>query len=990
VKRRNGSGPLVAAALVAGALGPVAFAGLDLGASGAVAAALPPNVALPRAAPYVPAGTAHLGAAPASQVLDLDVVLAGHDPTGLAQAVTAVSTPGSQEYHHYLTSSQFAAAYGPTSSVVAQVSATLRSEGLTVGTPEPGSILLPVSGTAATVSAAFGTALEQVQPVGGSPALVNTTAPTVPSSLSGLVTGIVGLDGLFREHSMLRPHPATSGAAGSDTGPSATAPAASSNSSNAPTTSASSQPSTSHDLVAHAGTPQACAAAASEAPPGSGVYTSTALANDFGLDQLFGQGRTGLGQSIAIVEFEKYLPSDVSAFQSCYGLTNSIRDVNIDGGPLGAPQGAGEAALDTELAAFNAPSASLVVYQAPNGGDATTFDLFNRIASDDTARVVSTSWGTCEPELAPGDATTESQIFERMALQGQTIIAAAGDSGSEDCFNPPAGGSMSDSTALAVDDPGSQPDVLSAGGTTLADGNVAGQVVWNNCYNAFGSGGDGCGSTTIGAGGPLANGAGGGGYSANWPKPGYQPATNGNTTQRAVPDFSYPSDPDQSSVAIYFDGRWGGVGGTSVAAPINAGLFADTNQGCYAALGMVGPNLYAHGQPGNANFTDIISQNNDFTDTNSGDYGALTGYDPASGLGTPVDQNLAIALQGADGCPSVAALSPNTGPVSGGGAITILGGGFANATSVTFGSVGAGRIVSQSENSITVIPPDASAPICVDVTVANSQGVSATSSVDHYGFGGDLNCGSGYRFVASDGGIFDFGDAGFFGSTGNIVLNKPVVGMASTPSTNGYWLVASDGGIFTYGDANFFGSMGGHPLNQPIVGMASTPDGGGYWEVASDGGIFSFGNARFFGSTGGMHLNRPVVGLATTPDGNGYWLVASDGGIFAYGNAQFYGSTGAIGLNKPIVGMAPGPNGAGYWLVASDGGIFAYGSAQFYGSAGAIRLNKPVVGMAATSDDRGYWLVASDGGIFTYGDAPFFGSTGGISLNQPIVGMSTS
>jgi hypothetical protein len=439
---------------------------------------------------------------------------------------------------------------------------------------------------------------------------------------------------------------------------------------------------------------------------------------------------------------------------------------------------------------------------------------------------------------------------------------------------------------------------------------------------------------------------------------------------------------------VYFAGRWGGVGGTSVASPTNAGLFADTNQGCFGSLGMVAPNLYANGI--GSNFTDITTGNNDFTDSHPGMYTASVGFDAATGLGTPIDQNLAIALQGADGCPSVASVGPNTGPVSGGGAITITGGGFANATSVTFGSVGAGQIVSESENSITVVPPNAAGPVCVDVTVANSQGISAKSPDDHYGFGGDLNCGQGYRFVASDGGVFDFGSATFWGSTGNITLNKPVVGMASTPSTNGYWLVASDGGLFSYGDARFFGSMGGRPLNRPIVGMASTPDGGGYWEVASDGGIFSFGNAHFFGSTGAMRLNRPIVGMAATPDGAGYWLVASDGGIFAYGDAQFYGSTGAMALNSPIVGMASGPNGAGYWLVAADGGIFAYGSAQFYGSAGGIRLNKPVVGMAATADGAGYWLVASDGGIFTYGDAPFFGSTGGITLNKPIVGMSSS
>jgi hypothetical protein len=703
----------------------------------------------------------------------------------------------------------------------------------------------------------------------------------------------------------------------------------------------------------------------------------------FGLNQLFAQGRTGIGQTIAIIEFEQYSSNDYQNFLSCYGLANPIHNVLIDGGPGGPGVGGGEAALDTELAAVNAPSASLAVYEAPNTNDAQAFDLFNRIASDDSAQVVTTSWGNCELAVPVADLQTENEIFGRMATQGQTMIAASGDAGSSDCFSASSGGGIpAFDTQLAVDDPGSQPDVISAGGTTLPGSGVAAQVVWNDCDNSLPT----CARAHSGA--QLLNGATGGGYSAYWPKPAYQPTTNAQSS-RAVPDLSYPSDPSEGAVVAYWDGGWHGFGGTSVAAPTNAGLFADTNQGCFAQLGMIAPNLYAHGGSGNSNFTDITHGDNDFTDTNSGDWPAVAGYDPVSGLGTPVDQNLAIALQGANGCPSVSSVSPNTGPVANSGAITISGGGFANAASVTFGSVGTGQILSQSQTSITVIPPNAQTAECVDVTVANSQGISATSIADHYGFGGDLNCGQGYRFVASDGGVFDFGDASFWGSTGGITLNKPVVGMASTPSTSGYWLAASDGGIFSYGDAQFRGSMGGRPLNQPIVGMASTPNGGGYWLVAADGGIFSFGNAQFFGSTGSIHLNRPIVGMAPTPDGAGYWLVASDGGIFAYGDAQFYGSTGSMALNSPIVGLGTGPGGAGYWLVASDGGIFAYGSAQFYGSAGSLHLNQPVVGMAATPDTNGYWLVAADGGVFTYGDAKFFGSTGSIHLNKPIVGMSS-
>jgi parallel beta-helix repeat protein len=131
----------------------------------------------------------------------------------------------------------------------------------------------------------------------------------------------------------------------------------------------------------------------------------------------------------------------------------------------------------------------------------------------------------------------------------------------------------------------------------------------------------------------------------------------------------------------------------------------------------------------------------------------------------------------------------------------------------------------------------------------------------------------------------------------------------------GYWLAATDGGIFNYGNAGFNGSAGGMTLNKPIVGIAATQDQGGYWLAASDGGIFTYGDASFFGSAGNIKLNKPVVGIAATPyvpaaggapaspAGLGYWLAASDGGIFNYGDAAFGGSAGGIHLNKPITAL---------------------------------------------------------------------------------------
>ena len=202
----------------------------------------------------------------------------------------------------------------------------------------------------------------------------------------------------------------------------------------------------------------------------------------------------------------------------------------------------------------------------------------------------------------------------------------------------------------------------------------------------------------------------------------------------------------------------------------------------------------------------------------------------------------------------------------------------------------------------------------------------------------------GYWLVAADGGIFSFGDATFYGSTGNIHLNQPIVGMAPTADGGGYWLVAADGGIFSFGDAGFFGSLGSMPIGQHIIGIAATPDGKGYWVATSLGAVFNFGDALFGGSMGGTSLVAPVVGIHSSADGRGYYLVGADGGIFSFGDAPFDGSIGGHALNQPVVSIAPSPSAGGYWEFARDGGVFSFGDAVYAGSMGGVKLNQPVVG----------------------------------------------
>ena len=288
------------------------------------------------------------------------------------------------------------------------------------------------------------------------------------------------------------------------------------------------------------------------------------------------------------------------------------------------------------------------------------------------------------------------------------------------------------------------------------------------------------------------------------------------------------------------------------------------------------------------------------------------------------------------------------------------------------GEIAVDQLVRTNLNQVTAV---AFRFVCVDhgTTITGAMAADVVPSTPHQG----------YYTYQSTGAITGFGNDHFLTYLGDLAatpLNRPIVGMAVTADGGGYWMVASDGGIFAFGDAVFHGSAGNIHLTRPIVGMAASADGGGYWLVASDGGIFAYGDAVFRGSMGGQPLNEPVVGMARAPSG-GYWLVASDGGIFAFGGAVFHGSTGALRLNRPVVGMTATGDGSGYWFVASDGGIFAFGDAVFHGSTGALTLTRPVVGMEADAQGSGYWLVASDGGIFAFG-APFLGSIGGTGVTD--------
>jgi hypothetical protein len=271
--------------------------------------------------------------------------------------------------------------------------------------------------------------------------------------------------------------------------------------------------------------------------------------------------------------------------------------------------------------------------------------------------------------------------------------------------------------------------------------------------------------------------------------------------------------------------------------------------------------------------------------------------------GTSNGENFTYTASSGPQAPAVSGVQPSSGPVTGGTTVTIGGSGFTGTTGVQIGGTSVPFSVAGDGSISFVTPPGTVGTALVSVTGPNGTSSASPAAVFTY-LSVSPGGASGYWEVADDGGIFTFGHALFYGSTGSMHLNAPVRAMAPTADGKGYWLVASDGGIFAFGDASFHGSMGGTPLNKPIVGIAATSGGKGYWEVASDGGIFAFGDASFHGSMGSQHLNQPIVGMSSTPDGSGYWMDASDGGIFAFGGAPFYGSMGGTRLNKPMNGMA--------------------------------------------------------------------------------------
>ena len=507
-----------------------------------------------------------------------DVTLTPRRSTGLANYISSLSDTASANYRHYLTTSQFAQRFGASAASVTAVRDYFDGFGLHVGALSRGRLVLHVKGTTTDIAQAFAAGVETVRRSNGVLAAQLATKGTVPSPIARHIAGIAGLSSVVQPSTnMVRSHVSSRSAIATtcpdDGGETTTTPNA------------------------------------------NGGYTPFQFAQLYGLASEWANNVTGSGQTIAVYELSAYDPGDLATFLNCYGLNPTITPVSVDGGPRGAYDD--EPTLDIEELAAMAPGASIDIYQGPNTSTGPT-DTYQRIADDNTATIVSTSWGTCESDPS-GDPSAEQPIFEQMAAQGQTVVSAAGDEGSSDCNGIT-------NNNLAVDDPASQPYVTGVGGLSVNDINPLSQTVWN---------------TPVKSGDP---GAGGGGISSLWSRPTWQsaPGIPASDTMRLVPDLSTDAGPNTGFIQ-YFTGTsqgachqncaagWNSVGGTSIGSPMVSSLIAVGAQGCGTGrLGFINPSLYAMASTG---FVDVTTGSNDLYGV--GAYIAGVGYDEASGLGSP-------------------------------------------------------------------------------------------------------------------------------------------------------------------------------------------------------------------------------------------------------------------------------------------------------------------------------------------------------------------
>jgi len=501
---------------------------------------------------------ADMGVTQNDRSLSVTIALQLNNEAQLDQLLKDQYTVGSGNFHKFLTPAEFRDRFAPTAAQVAKVLKFLRQNNVQVTSVNSTRYFIQATGSVSALSAAFKTEIHDYTDRFGASYFAPATEPQFPADLT--IRAVHGL------HNVTKFHP---------------------------------------NFVKN-----------TLATP-TGGYSAADLRSLYQVPNTV----DGTGQTMGLFELDGYNQSDVSAYLTKNKLPNILlQNILIDGSDGSAGEGVDEVNLDIELMAAFAPKAKILVYEAPNSLQGV-LDLYTKIATDNLATEISSSWGAPEKSNDASFLQSEGTAFKQMAAQGQSIYAASGDSGAD-----------GDGSTLSVQDPASQPYVVGVGGTKLNSQGSAYQSEssWNEMTGIDPN---------------DQKGAGGGGISAVWPitswqTPVLQKGSQSSTTMRNVPDVSLDGDP-VTGYAIYSQGSWQQFGGTSCAAPLWAAYTALVNQQRVAnglsVLGFPNPALYKLAENAEtyaADFHDIADgSTNTF-------YTAGVGYDDSTGLGTMVGQNL--------------------------------------------------------------------------------------------------------------------------------------------------------------------------------------------------------------------------------------------------------------------------------------------------------------------------------------------------------------
>ena len=348
---------------------------------------------------------------PAAQHLTLAIGLPLRNPDALTRLLADIYDPASPNYHQYLTPAQFTEQFGPTAQDYAALADFVRAKGMRVTGTHPNRVVLDVEGATADIETTFHVTLRSYQhPREARRFFAPDTEPALDLAIP--VLHISGLDNYSLPHPNYKVKPLD---------------------------------------------------ASAKATPNAGSAPGGAYAGgDFRAAYVPGTALTGTGQSVALLQFDGYYPSDIAAYKNQFGLPNvPLVDVPVSGGVTTPGTGNGEVCLDIEMVLAMAPGVSAIyVYMAPNPSPWST--LLSKIANDNLAKQVSCSWG------GGGVDPTSENIFKQMASQGQSFFNATGDS---------------DAFTGTVPFPSDSPNITEVGATTLtttgAGGSYVSETVWN-------------------------------------------------------------------------------------------------------------------------------------------------------------------------------------------------------------------------------------------------------------------------------------------------------------------------------------------------------------------------------------------------------------------------------------------------------------------------------------------------------------------------------